>query len=646
MSRTIGTAFVALFGAVALAAVAPRPAACGDGRNDVAAAELGRRLFFDPAISRSGTNSCASCHDPDHGWSSRNAHDDDDFTPNPRHTHTLVDAALRAGVLHWDGEYARVAQLVLDRLGTPSAAIAPYRHAALRVPGFNDVDRPLAKRSDPSGAGGPSTTPGTSPDPASPPAPGSDIFDPPRPKDDHEAAAKGFWVDPLRGVTPPHLVAFRDDSGRRHVLDLQQVMPVCDRVERDGRYAGAFEAAFGSPSVTLARISVALQEFVETIRSNEAPFDRYAAGREDAISASARRGFALFKKEAGCARCHLLGSGRAPFTDLRYHVTGIVARSYGGKLGIDSDEQVREVLDTGHERLSRSASETRAFRTPSLRDVARRGPWMHDGSMTSLEDVVRHYAGGAVPDPHLDPLLVKGFEVSPRDVRDLTAFLESLTSDFRPGIAPDFADRAATTRVRVVDDLGRPMTGVRVHAIPAGDRLPGDVPALSPERELVSDDEGRFEFEAPRRTHTRLILPDGLRAPQGEWVPDTCRRLELRIPVAGRASLVVAGLRQEEVRDLLLVPVPPLEKDTLRPPPAGDARIPLPPAIALNARKVHFVRQGVAAVGGATLVRYEAWVPSKAPAKGVVSFLSGSSRVTRVVSLVPGAETRIDLRDP
>ena len=658
MSRASGTAFVTLFGAVALAGVSPRPAAYGDGRNDVAAAELGRRLFFDPAISRSGSNSCASCHDPEHGWSSRNAHDDDDFTPNPRHAHTLVDTALRTGLIHWDGEYATVEQIMIVRLAVPSAAIPKYSHGALRLPGFNDVDREPPK--GPSYGGG--TAPGKpaapttpAPPPAPPPA-GPDVEPPPvpplgpvetpHPEGQGQAVRQGYYIDPILGQMPPHIVAFRDDLGRRRFLDLQQLMPLQDRVERDGRYGDAFEAAFGNRNVTVTRIAIALGEFVRTIRSTEAPFDRYAAGKEDAISPAAARGFALFKKEAGCARCHLLGPGRATFFDRRYHVTGIAARTFGGKEGIASDEQVREVVDEGHARLSRSPADLRAFRTPTLRDVARRGPWMHDGSMQSLEDVVRHYAKGAVPDPHLDRLLVEGFNVTPRGIHDLVAFLETLSSDFRPGIAPDCAMRARTTRVRLLDDDGRPMVGVRVRAVPAGDSLPGDVPMLSPERELVTDAEGRIEFEPPRRTHTRLILPDGLRAPQGEWVPDTCRRLDLTVPVVGRASLIVAGVPKEEVLERLLVTVPALDPETLRSPAGFDLRIPLPPAIALNPRKVHFARESVATVGGATLVRYEAWVPAKAPARGVVSFLSGSSRVTRVVSLVPGAETRIDLRAP
>ena len=647
------------FGALGAAVAVPRPA-FGDGRNDANVVELGRRLFFDPAISRSGTNACSSCHDPDHGWSSREAHDDDDFTPNPRHAHTLVDASLRTGVLHWDGEYAQVEQLVVVRLGVPSASVPRYQHGAMRLPGYNDVDRPVAVRPlppPPAPVPPPATTPGSgagaaAPAPAAeptlPPLPTLGPVEPPPPKGWYESTQQGYGVDPLMGVTPPHVVAFHDDLGRRRFLDLQQMMPLPDRIERDGRYADAFEAAFGSKSVTISRLATAIAEFVRTIRSGESPYDRFVAGDAQAISRSARRGFALFRDSAGCARCHLLGGEdrRAAFTDRRFHVTGIVARSYGGKKGIDSDEQVRDLLDVGRARLSTAPDERRAFRTPTLRDVARRGPWMHDGSMTSLEDVVRHYAGGAVPDPHLDPLLEKGFDAGRTDVEDLTAFLRTLSSDVRPGIAPECAMRAKSTRVRVLDEAGRPMPGLRIRAVPAGDRLPGDVEKLDGGRDLVTDAAGELEFEPGRRTHTRLVPAGGLRAPQGEMVPDTCRRFDLVLPVAGRATLTVVGIPPEDALDALTVTIPPLDAESLRAPGGFDTHIPLPPALALNPRKVTFARARTAAVGTATVVGYEAWVPVKAPSKAVVTFLSGSSRVIRVVSLVPGDDTRVDLRDP
>ena len=171
--------------------------------------------------------------------------------------------------------------------------------------------------------------------------------------------------------------------------------------------------------------------------------------------------------------------------------------------------------------------------------------------MKRLEDVVRHYSGGGVPDPHLDPLLKK-FPVSHQDVKDIIAFLESLSGDVRPGLAPDYAHRAKTTRVRLLDAARQPMVGVAVDAVPAGDSLPGDVPLLSPERHLVTDSEGAIEFAPPRRTHTRMVLPDGLRLPQGEFIPDSCTHVDLVVPVRGRAAILVVAAEPEDLVDRLL----------------------------------------------------------------------------------------------
>ena len=91
--------------------------------------ELGRRLFFDPAVSRSSDNACASCHDPAHGFSSPSRLDVDDFSMTKRHSQSLVDTALGKR-FHWDGEFDSVADLVTARLGAPAGARAKHGGAA------------------------------------------------------------------------------------------------------------------------------------------------------------------------------------------------------------------------------------------------------------------------------------------------------------------------------------------------------------------------------------------------------------------------------------------------------------------------------------------------------------------------------------
>src|SRR5436190_24148138 len=132
------------------------PVAAGGRPKADPVVELGRRLFFDPAVSRSGDNSCATCHDPEHGFASKRRTDLDDFTMTRRHSQTLLDAA-NGKRFHWDGEFDRVADLVEAPLGTPAGARA--RH----------------------GTGGPGTAqppaatppPAYTPPPAAPPAPPS-----------------------------------------------------------------------------------------------------------------------------------------------------------------------------------------------------------------------------------------------------------------------------------------------------------------------------------------------------------------------------------------------------------------------------------------------------------------------------------------
>jgi cytochrome c peroxidase len=139
--------------------------------------------------------------------------------------------------------------------------------------------------------------------------------------------------------------------------------------------------------------------------SNEAPFDRWIGGDPKAISESAKRGFVLFNTKANCAACH---SGWA-FTDSSFHDVGVAK---GDNIG-------RGKL------FPTSVKLKYAFKTPTLRDVARRGPYMHDGSVATLDDVIALYDRGGIDRPSRDseihPLNLSGAEKA-----DLIAFLQTL----------------------------------------------------------------------------------------------------------------------------------------------------------------------------------------------------------------------------
>jgi cytochrome c peroxidase len=136
--------------------------------------------------------------------------------------------------------------------------------------------------------------------------------------------------------------------------------------------------------------------------------DRFRSGEVAALSADARQGLWLFESRGGCWRCHAENN----FTDGRFHNTGV---GWG-----------TESADPGRYAITRQDRDRGAFKTPTLRNVASTGPYMHDGSLDTLEDVVRYYSRGGNPNPNLDPVL-KTLNLSEADVRHLVAFLEALT---------------------------------------------------------------------------------------------------------------------------------------------------------------------------------------------------------------------------
>jgi cytochrome c peroxidase len=172
-------------------------------------------------------------------------------------------------------------------------------------------------------------------------------------------------------------------------------------------YVRAFHETFGGRSITRQNIELAIATFERSIVSGEAPFDRWISGDDDAISASAKRGFDLFNGKAQCASCH---SGWA-FTDSSFHDIGSAKGN-----------------DLGRGKLFPTSVKLRyAFKTPTLRDVARRRPYMHDGSVATLEEVINLYDRGGIDRPSrsesISPLKLKEAEKS-----DLIAFLQTLTA--------------------------------------------------------------------------------------------------------------------------------------------------------------------------------------------------------------------------
>jgi cytochrome c peroxidase len=181
-------------------------------------------------------------------------------------------------------------------------------------------------------------------------------------------------------------------DGRSASLEDQVVQPISNPKEMDLALGTAAQRV-GIDELALRH---ALASYVRTILSGDSPYDRYLGGDNAALSEQQRAGLRLFRGKAGCTACHLGPN----FTDERLHNTGIGAGT---------------------------------FKTPGLREAARTPPYMHDGSLATLEEVIDFYDKGGKPDPQLDPD-IRPLHLSGEEKADLGAFLKALNGTVRDGM--------------------------------------------------------------------------------------------------------------------------------------------------------------------------------------------------------------------
>ena len=194
-------------------------------------------------------------------------------------------------------------------------------------------------------------------------------------------------------------------DGRAETLDEQVSRPIQNPKEMDLSLAEA-SAQVGLPPDEIAR---ALASYVRTILSGESPYDRYVNGDTAALSNAARRGLEVFRNKGNCIACYVGPN----FTDEHFHDTGVAWRN--GRL-----------FDPGRFAVTGKERDRGAFKTPTLREVARRAPYMHDGSLTSLDEVIDFYDRGGNPNPYLDPEL-HPLKLMPEEKKALLAFLKALS---------------------------------------------------------------------------------------------------------------------------------------------------------------------------------------------------------------------------
>jgi cytochrome c peroxidase len=282
----------------------------------------------------------------------------------------------------------------------------------------------------------------------------------------------------------------------------QPLAAVVARLAADPATVRAFADAFPeAPQLDATNLAKAIATYERTLVSPDTRFDRWIAGDAQALTQDEIAGFRLFTGKARCVQCH---SGFA-FTDYAFH-----------DIGLSSSDRGRGAV------LRLEAAEY-AFKTPGLRELGRSAPYMHDGSLATLEDVLRHYAGGVVDRPTLSKDLARELDLSAAERADLIAFLGTLTSEAEPAtpdrIVPVKAGPTAPAeRVSTVSQDDKAFHPTHI-ALPRGGRL-----------WIVNND---------TRTHNVRVFDPALDFDSGAQEPG--ETVEIAFPAAG-TFLVFCGI--------------------------------------------------------------------------------------------------------
>jgi cytochrome c peroxidase len=282
----------------------------------------------------------------------------------------------------------------------------------------------------------------------------------------------------------------------------QPVATVVARLAEDAAIKRAFAEAFPqAPKVDAVNLAKAIATYERTFISPETRFDRWVAGDDTALSAPEVAGFRLFTGKAGCAKCH---SGFA-FTDYAFHDIGLPGE------------------DRGRGAVLRVSAAEHAFKTPTLREIGRSAPYMHDGSLATLDDVLRHYENGVVERPTLSNDLTRPVALTPAQRGELLAFLGTLTSDTEPALP----ERIAAGK------SGGATPASRVRTVSQDDKLfhPGHVALHRGERLWIVNNDSR--------THNVRIFNPALDFDSGAQEPG--ETVQITFPRTG-SFLVFCGI--------------------------------------------------------------------------------------------------------
>jgi len=254
--------------------------------------------------------------------------------------------------------------------------------------------------------------------------------------------------------------AYRDSyfwDGRVRTLDEQAKQPLLnsaemgmqtetslvERLRNISEYRRSFRQIYPRRGITLATIAQAIAAFERTLVSRNSAFDRFIQGDARALSENQITGWELFRGKAKCIECHQYTMASPFFTDSNFYNTGIVARghqfselahraqeiTFSGR-GAQNNELAHDdqVAELGRFLVTRQPTDIGAFRTPTLRDIELTWPYMHDGSLGTLLDVVRFYNRGGNANPNLDAKM-RPLNLTDEEMNNLVEFMRALTSD-------------------------------------------------------------------------------------------------------------------------------------------------------------------------------------------------------------------------
>jgi cytochrome c peroxidase len=291
---------------------------------------LGRRLYYDPVLSKDGTISCASCHQPDFGFA------------DPRQFSVGVEGGT-------------------GNRQAPSVWNAAYYTTQ-------------------------------------------------------------FWDGRAASLEEQAVGPMQNPVEMAHTLD-----GIIEALTSDPSYVEMFEKAFGPGPITAQKAAKAIASFERTVLSGNSPFDRFLyGGDQTALSEQAKLGLEVFRNPAkgNCATCHTIDEGYALFSDSKFHNLGVGAELDG------------TLNDLGRFKVTNDEKDKGAFKTPTLRNIAQSAPYMHDGHLKTLKEVVDFYVGAGNSNAWRDADL-KELDHLTREERDaLVTFMESLTGEVPANIGP------------------------------------------------------------------------------------------------------------------------------------------------------------------------------------------------------------------